>query len=187
MDEHRTAAPADAGPRIVINFHNEIVQMVGASQPIAWFIGRPLDGAVIASVGRVFAPGVSGADAADRQEGPRPRQPVGPPPQPYRAEMASRRGAVPLALVGRNTRSTERNRQGQRPGKQKALRPPARPRANADKAKRNPSHTLAVRSVQWPLALLPPHVLLRAKRRGKVAATGGDGRLTGSAWRLLGL
>jgi len=50
----------------MIDFDNDIIEMIGAAQPIAWFTGRSLDGAVIAPVGRVFAPSVSGTDASNR-------------------------------------------------------------------------------------------------------------------------
>ena len=39
MDEYGAATAFDARPRIVVDFHDEIVQMIGAAQPIAWFIG----------------------------------------------------------------------------------------------------------------------------------------------------
>jgi len=98
MQEYSTAMAGDAGPRIVVNFDNEIVEAVGAPQPVAWFIGRPVEGPIVPSIGRVFAPGIVGADPPDRQQGARPRQAVGSPPQPNRMKLPGRRRAVAFPL-----------------------------------------------------------------------------------------
>ncbi len=64
MDEHGTAATGDAGPRIVIDLNKEVIEVIVAPKPVAWFIGRPPEGAVVPPVGGVFTPRVGRADAA---------------------------------------------------------------------------------------------------------------------------
>src|SRR5258708_6063597 len=81
MQEYSAAVAGNARPSIVVYFDYEVVEAVGAPQPVAWFIGRPVDGPVAAPIGRVFTPGVVGANAPDRQQGARPRQAVGSPPE----------------------------------------------------------------------------------------------------------
>jgi hypothetical protein len=39
MQEHRTAAPSNARPRVVIDLDDEVIEAVCAHEPIAWFIG----------------------------------------------------------------------------------------------------------------------------------------------------
>jgi hypothetical protein len=64
VDEYRTAASGDPGPRIVVDLDNQIVESIGAPEPITWFIGRAPESAIVAPVGRIFTPSVGGADAA---------------------------------------------------------------------------------------------------------------------------
>ena len=66
MNENRAAATGDPGPRVVVDLDEHVVEAVAAPKPVAWFIGRPREGAVVAPVGWVFAPGVVAADPADR-------------------------------------------------------------------------------------------------------------------------
>ena len=98
MDEHGAAAAGHARPGVVVDFDDQIVETVVPAQPIAWFIGRPAEGSVIAAVRRILAPGIVAADPTHRQQGPRPRQPIRPPPQADRAKTAARRAAIALAL-----------------------------------------------------------------------------------------
>src|SRR4249919_2133647 len=98
MPEYSAAVAGNPRPSVVVNFDNEIVEAVGAPQPVAWFIGRPVEGPVIPPIGRVFAPGVVGPDPPDRQQGARPRQAVGSPPQPNRMKLPGRRRAVAFPL-----------------------------------------------------------------------------------------
>ena len=58
MDEHRAAAAGDAGPGIVVDFDDQVVEPSCRQQPVAWFIGRPPERPIIAPVRRVLAPGV---------------------------------------------------------------------------------------------------------------------------------
>src|SRR5207248_458861 len=98
MQEYSAAVTGNARPRVVVNFDNEIIEAIGTPQPVAWFIGRPVEGPVVPSIGRIFAPGVVGADPPDRQQGARPRQAVGSPPQPNRMKLTGRRRAVAFPL-----------------------------------------------------------------------------------------
>ena len=80
MDEDRAAAPGHPGPPVVVDFNNEIIEMVGPAQTVAWVTITEPDRAIITAVGRILAPGVVGPDWPDRQRGERPDQPVGAPP-----------------------------------------------------------------------------------------------------------
>ena len=80
MDEHAAAATGDARPRVVVKFEKNVVKGVVAPEAVAWFIGRPPEWAVVAPIGRIFAPGLARTDPANREEGPRPRQAISPPP-----------------------------------------------------------------------------------------------------------
>ncbi len=98
MQEYSAAAAGNTRPSVMVDFDDEIVEAVGAPQPVAWFIGRPVEGTVVPSIGRVFAPGVVGSDPPDRQQGARPRQAVGSPPQPNRTKLPGRCRAVAFPL-----------------------------------------------------------------------------------------
>jgi hypothetical protein len=67
MDKHGAAPARGPGPRIVVDFDNEIIEVVGAAQAVPWFTGRPLEWAVVAPIGGVLAPGVQRTDAAGWQ------------------------------------------------------------------------------------------------------------------------
>jgi hypothetical protein len=66
MEEHGAASPGDAGPSVVIDLDDEIVETIIPPQPVAWFIGRACERAVISAVGGVFAPGAIGANPPNR-------------------------------------------------------------------------------------------------------------------------
>ena len=78
MQEHRAAAAGHPRAGIVVDLDDEIVEMVVPPQPVAWFSGRAAEGAVIAPVGGIFAPGNVTGNASDGQQCPRPRMPVRP-------------------------------------------------------------------------------------------------------------
>ncbi len=80
MDEHGTAAARDPRPGIVIKLKEKVIKGVVAPEAVAWFIGRPPEHAVIAPIGRIFTPGVGGADPAKGERCPRARKAIGPPP-----------------------------------------------------------------------------------------------------------
>jgi hypothetical protein len=64
----------------MVDLDDQVVEVVVAAQPVAWLPGNALERSVIAPVAGVFAPGVVGADAANRQGRLRPWQAVGAPP-----------------------------------------------------------------------------------------------------------
>ena len=107
VDENGAAAAGHARPGVVVDFDDHVVEAVAAAQPVAWFIGRAPEGLVVAPVVRVLAPGIVRADAADRQQGPRPRQAVGAPPQPHRAKSAAWGAAIAFALIGLDAGAAE--------------------------------------------------------------------------------
>src|SRR5436305_5439178 len=98
MQEYSAAAAGNARPSVMVDFDHKIVKAVSAPQPVAWFIGRPLEGPVVPSISGVFAPGVVRDDPPDRQQGARPRQAIGSPPQPHRMKLPARRRAVAFPL-----------------------------------------------------------------------------------------
>jgi DNA-binding response OmpR family regulator len=153
VDEDGAAAAGDSRPVVVVDLDDEVVEGVVAAQPVAQLLRSPLKRLVVASIMGVFAPGVVGADAANRQGRQRPRQPVSLPPQPQRTKPAARRGAVALALVGLDAGAAKRDGQRQRACQEPALRRPARPSAHADEGQRSPPHRFRPDS-QGPLALV---------------------------------
>jgi len=68
VNEHGTPTTGNARPRIVVDFDNQIIEMVVSAQAIAWFIGRAAKWPIIAPVGGVLAPSVRRADWATWQE-----------------------------------------------------------------------------------------------------------------------
>ncbi len=140
VDEDGAAASGHPRPRVVVDLDDQVIEAVVAAEPVAWFIGRPPEGLVVAPVVWNLAPGVVRADVAHWQQCPRPRQAVGAPPQPHRAKMATRGAAIAFALIGLDAGAAECNGRRQRPGEQPALRFAARPGADADRAKCGPFH-----------------------------------------------
>ena len=67
MDEYGAAAAGHSGLRVVVNLDKQVIDAIVAPQAVAWFTGRPLKCLIIAPVGRIFAPGIGGTDAAQRQ------------------------------------------------------------------------------------------------------------------------
>ena len=92
MHEHCAAAAGDPRPDVVIHLDDEVVEAIVPPEPVAWFIGRPPEWAVIAAVRGIFAPCQVGRDPPRRQKGRGPRGAVGPPPQ---AESRKRPRGVP--------------------------------------------------------------------------------------------
>jgi len=164
MNEHGAAAAGYAGPRVVIDFDDNVVEAVVAAEPIARLVRQAAKRTVIAAIGRVLAPSVVGADAADRQQRPRPRQPVGPPPQANGVKPAGRGAAVAFAFCRPDTGPAKRNAKGAGAGKQEALRVPTRPRADANVAQRSASHG-AGRNSQCVPALVSCRSTARAVAR----------------------
>lgn len=110
MQEYRAAAADDARRGVVIDLDDEIVEVVVALEPVAAVIAiQPYRPVVTAAMG-VLAPAVLWLDGANRQEGPRPRVPVGAPPQSPRPKGAFRGPAVALALVGNNSAAPKGDR-----------------------------------------------------------------------------
>jgi hypothetical protein len=107
MHEHGATAAGDARARIMGNLDHQVVELVVAPHPVAWFIGRAPEGTIVAPVGWVLAPCRGAIDAVNREQGVRPRRAVGPPPQPHKPEAPARRRPVALALVGQDAGAPE--------------------------------------------------------------------------------
>lgn len=67
MDENGAAAAGHARPGIVVDFNDHVVEVVVPAQPVAWFIGRATERAIVAAVARILAPRIETVNAADRQ------------------------------------------------------------------------------------------------------------------------
>ncbi len=104
--------PAMRGARVVIDLDNEIIEVIVAPQPVAAAIAIQPHRLVVMAVVRILAPGVFGADGANRQEGARSRVAVGAPPQLPRPEGAPWGAAIALALVGPDAAAPQRDRDG---------------------------------------------------------------------------
>jgi hypothetical protein len=158
MEEYSAAAPSHTGPRIVVDLDDDVVEAVVPAQSVAWFIGRPPEGMVIAAVCRVLAPSIVGPDPPDREQCPREGQAVGPPPKPDWMKPARGCPAVALALGRPDPGAAERNPQYFGTSEQPTLRSPTWPRDDADEAKRSPSHTVIAPIPNRRLLLyLPAH------------------------------
>lgn len=110
MQENRTAPAGNAGPCVVVDLDDEIIEMILARQPVAAIARRACHGAVIMPVDGVFGPGIRGPDDSDRQGCPRPGITVGPPPQPDRAKGATGRAAVTFEFIGLDSAAPKRDR-----------------------------------------------------------------------------
>jgi len=121
VEKYGAAPSGDAGARVVVNFNNEIIEIVGAAEPISWFSGRAPKRSIVAPVGRVLAPCVQWTDAARRQPRQRPQLAIRPPPYSKRAKAAAGGAPVAFAFVGPNAGTAECDRHGQWPGEQPAL------------------------------------------------------------------
>lgn len=137
MDEHGASAAGDPRARIVVKLDDEIIEMIVARKTVARGAGREADVPVVAPVGRVFAPSVLGADAADGEQGPRPRPAIGAPPQSLEAKPSGRGGAVALALVGFDAAAPKRDRKPKGAGGEPAVRSVAGSRAHVQHLQRD--------------------------------------------------
>ena len=115
MDKYCTAVAGDARAGVVIDFDDQIVEPVGAFKPVAWFIGRPPEWPVVATVLGIFAPGLFWRDRPDRQQGAWSWQAVRSPPQPNRMKSPCRRAAIAFAFRGFDAGAAQRGTQGALP------------------------------------------------------------------------
>ena len=79
-------------PRVVVDFDNQIIEMIVPAEPVAGRTRRYRDGAIVAPVVGVLAPGVTCGDLAQGKRRRGPRIAVGAPPQPRAA--GTRRAAL---------------------------------------------------------------------------------------------
>jgi hypothetical protein len=127
VDEHGATAASDPRPGIVVNLHDEVVEMILPPQPIARrSIGTP-NRPVVAPVGRVLAPGVRRANPSHRQTRAGPRAAVGPPPNAQRAEAAAWGCPVAFDFIRLDAAAPERHLQTQRPGDEPSPAPVSYP------------------------------------------------------------
>ena len=112
MDKHRTAVPRHAGLCVVVDFNNQIIELIVAPQPVTGAVWRYRDVAIVAPVSWILAPGVARADSPPWEQRDRARHAVGAPPQPPEVKNAARRCAVAFPFVRPNAAATERYRKG---------------------------------------------------------------------------
>ena len=80
MQEHGAAPARHPRTSIVVDLDHDIVEVVLAPQPVAWFIRRALERPVVAPVRRILAPGDRRVDPALRQKRVRLYPAIRPPP-----------------------------------------------------------------------------------------------------------
>src|SRR5690348_15556980 len=112
MQEHGAAAAGDARAGVVVDFDDEIIEMVLARQPVTGPIVDQTDGPIVTAVPRVLAPGIFGPDRPHRQIGLRPGMAVGAPPQLQRTVRAPWGAAIALPLVGEDAAAAKCHRHG---------------------------------------------------------------------------
>jgi hypothetical protein len=136
MQEYGAATAGYPWPGVVIDFDDEIVEVILARQPVAGLVADQADRLIVMAVPRVLAPRVFGPDRADRQIGPRPRMAIGAPPQLQRRVRAPRGAAVALPLVGEDAAAAKCHRHGPAVRRQPAPARIARCPADPDGRKR---------------------------------------------------
>src|ERR1700674_5554507 len=94
--------------------------MIVAPEAIAVWIGGDPHWPVVAAIARILTPGIIAADGARWQRRVRPHSAVRAPPQSDEAKAPARRGAVALALVGRDAAAADGDEQCPRPEPQPA-------------------------------------------------------------------
>lgn len=85
----RRCRARNARARVVIDLHDEVIQVIFARQPVAWLAADKAHRPVVVAGGRVFAPGIVRTDGSGRQQGFRPDMTIGPPPQLPRVKNAT--------------------------------------------------------------------------------------------------
>src|SRR6185437_10808929 len=110
MQKHRAAAACNARRKVVVDLDDEIIEMIGARQPVATLIAPQPHGLIIVAAGRILAPGILTPDRTNRQEGFGPRMPVGTPPQLPWPKNAPWGAAVAFPFVGLDAATAERDR-----------------------------------------------------------------------------
>src|SRR4051812_49021835 len=116
MEEYRASVAGDPRAPIVIDFDNQIIEMVLADKAVPGIAGRQFDALVIAPVGRVLAPGVVRRNPPHGEPCRGLWPPFGVPPDADEAETPTRRRAVAFPLVCQNTAAAERDRKNLRSG-----------------------------------------------------------------------
>ena len=146
VDEHGAAATGDSGTPIMVNFYNDIIEMIDPCETVTGRLLRPFHRPVIVAVGGIFRPGVIRPDPAQRQGGPRRRPAIGAPPHPDRVKSPARRAAVAFAFVGNNARAAKRRRNYHGSGNNYACASavPGRPRTRT-----RDSFSKAGRTIHW--------------------------------------
>ncbi|MGX1050010.1 hypothetical protein AB7M74_000945 [Bradyrhizobium japonicum] len=137
MQKHRTAPAGDTRSGVVVDFDDEVIEMVGPLETVTALLRPEPDRLIVMAISGVLAPGVRVADGPGRKKGPRTAVAVAPPPQLPGTEAAPRGAAIALALVCQDSAPPQRHRDRQRAGRQPA---PARipgSRFNADRSKRS--------------------------------------------------
>src|SRR4051794_23317484 len=135
VQEHRTAAAGDARGCVVIDFDDEIVQVIVPLEPIAIASEvQPYRPVIVTAFG-IFAPAIVRPDRANRQKRARPRMAVRAPPYLPWPEGALRGGSVAFALVGADAATAERDRDGLPRREQPAPAGIAGHRTNPDRRK----------------------------------------------------
>lgn len=120
MEKYRTAKAGDPRGGVVIDFDDEIVEMVIAPQSITIVAATEFQRSIVMPAGWVFTPGVVRTNGANRQKGLRPRVAVGAPPQALWQKSPLWGPTIALAFVGDDATPTQGNRDRVRAGHEPA-------------------------------------------------------------------
>jgi hypothetical protein len=125
MDEHCAAAPRHPRAIVVVDFDDQVVQIVLAHQPVARLASLSNHRTIIPSITGIFAPGIRVANRPDRKRGLRAGDSVLSPPQALQAKAAARGPAIALELIGHDAGSAQGDRECGISGPQDTARPAA--------------------------------------------------------------
>src|SRR5262249_45317978 len=120
VDEDCATTPRDPRARVVVDFDDEIVEVVFPPKAVPAVACRPVEWPVVAATAGIPTPGEGGADAAHWQRCRRARMAVGPPPQADEAKSAARGRAIAFEFVGADAPASEHDRERARPHGQDA-------------------------------------------------------------------
>lgn len=126
----------------MIKLNDEIVEPIVSPEPVPVFIDRSPEGAIVASICGIFAPGEIGRDAADCKRCLRTRMAIGSPPEPQQAETPAWRRSVPLELVGAYAAPAEHDGNRVRPGKEDTPAAAPWPHAHPEHGKTVSAHAI---------------------------------------------
>ncbi len=124
----------------MIDFDDEIVELVVPPQAVAAIAGRALERTVVAAIGGIFTPSKGRINAPGRQLCRRVPMAIRAPPQADKPKMPAGRCAISLEFVGANAAAAEHDLECARSGEQDPSGPTAWAGPDADQGKSLATH-----------------------------------------------